>query len=86
MGFLSVAISATKLSGTTPQRPSRRNFGTKHDVILRYSRTDNYNANAGAIVPSQRLTASELTSYKKHSDHRYYDLPRGDYTDASIKR
>ena len=70
-----------------PQRPSRRNFGTKHDILLRYSKMDSYKVNALEIIPSQELTASELASYKRHVDGRYYyDLPPGDYTEASIER
>ena len=70
-----------------PQRPSRRNFGTKHDILLRYSKTDSYKVNALEIIPSQELTASELASYKRRVDGRYYyDLPPGDYTEASIER
>ena len=70
-----------------PQRPSRRNFGRKHDVILRYSRTASYFSSAAGILPKRRLTAEELTQYRQHDDGRYYyDTPRGDYTDASIER
>lgn len=70
-----------------PQRPSKRNFGRKHDLILRYAKTTAYFANETGIAPPQRLTADELTGYKQHDDGRYYyDTPRGDYTDASIQR
>ena len=64
-----------------PQRPSRRNFATKHEVILRYSKTDRY---YGSTRSKQTVNPND---YKKHDDGRYYyDLPKGDYTDESIAR
>ena len=70
-----------------PQRPSRRNFGKKHDVILRYSKTKRFFANEDGIFPETLLTDDELEDYKQDEDGRYfYDLPRGDYTDNSIAR
>ena len=70
-----------------PQRPSRKNFGRKHDTILRYSKTDRYFTVDLGIRPKRVVTDDELSSYKQTDDGRYYyDLPRGDYTDASIER
>ena len=70
-----------------PQRPSRKNFGRKHDTILRYSKSQNYFANPDGISPMHLLTQKELSSLSKHPDGRYYySTPRGDYTDNSIKR
>ena len=70
-----------------PQRPSRKNFGRKHDTILRYSKTDRYFTVDLGIRPKRVLSDDELVAYKQTDDGRYYyDLPRGDYTDASIER
>ena len=70
-----------------PQRPSRRRFGTKHETIFRYAKTANYFSNPAGILPFQPLADDELKAYKRLDDGRYYyTTPRGDYTDASIKR
>ena len=70
-----------------PQRPSRRNFGAKHDVIFRYSKTENFFADEKNIIPESMLTDSELKKYKQDDEGRYfYDTPPGDYTDQSIQR
>lgn len=72
---------------TDPQRPSRRRFGTKHETIFRYAKTDNYFSSPSGILPFQPLTAEELYAYKRLDDgQNYYTTPRGDYTDASIAR
>ena len=70
-----------------PQRPSKRNFGRKHDIILRYSKTDAYYSSSDGIMPSEPIEAKELKKYKQLSDGQYYyTTPRGDYTDQSIER
>ena len=70
-----------------PQRPSRKNFGRKHDVIFRFSKSSQFYANPDAIVPLRKLTEDELSSYSQTEDGRYYyDLPRGSYTNESIER
>ncbi len=70
-----------------PQRPSRKKFGAKHDVILRYSASEKYYADADEIIPPQKVDAEGLKKYKKTSDGQYYyTTPRGDYTDKSIER
>ena len=72
---------------TGPQRPSKRNFGSKHDLILRYSKTDKYFTDPAGIAPFLPLTDDELKGYKKLEDGRYYyTLPRGDYTDKSVEK
>jgi len=38
-----------------PQRPSRRRFGSKHDTIFRYSKTDGYFSDPEGIVPSSTI-------------------------------
>ena len=77
------------------QRPSRKRFGSKHDTILRYSKTDRYFANSKGIAPFQIVISKELETPKKLKDkgyqrlddgRYYYTTPRGDYTDASIAR
>jgi len=70
-----------------PQRPSKRNFGTKHDVIFRYSKTRTFFADEENIIPERMLTDLELKEYKQDDEGRYfYDTPTGDYTDQSIER
>ena len=70
-----------------PQRPSTRRFGTKHDVILRYSKTKNFFSDPMGIKPLRLVNEDELKDYNQTDDGRYYyDLPRGDYTDESIRR
>lgn len=71
-----------------PQRPSHRNFGSKHDTILRYSISDKYTAiKDDGIMKNHILSPDELKKYKRTDDERYYyDLPTGDYTSESIDR
>ena len=70
-----------------PQRPSKKTFGAKHDVLIRYSKTDKFFADADGIAPLTKLPNQELRNYKKDEHGKYfYDLPKGDYTDESIER
>ncbi len=70
-----------------PQRPSRRRFGSKHDVIFRYAKTGSYFSDPAGIAPFQLLSEADLARYKRLPDGRYfYTTPRGDYTDASVER
>ncbi len=70
-----------------PQRPSKRNFGAKHDTIFRYSKTVAFFADEANIIPESTLTDLELKKYKQDDEGRYfYDTPPGDYTDQSIER
>ena len=70
-----------------PQRPSKRNFGAKHDVIFRYSKTAAFFADDANIIPENMLTDLELKKYKQDDEGRYfYDTPPGDYTAQSIER
>ena len=69
------------------QRPSKKDFGKKHDLILRYTKSDNYFTNSKGIYPETPLSSDALSKYRQTEDGRYfYDLPRGDYTDESIRR
>ena len=69
-----------------PQRPSRKKFGSKHDIIFRYSKTKKYYSNPTGIAPFQQLSPVELKKHKQLADGRYYyTTPRGDYTDNSIR-
>jgi len=70
-----------------PQRPSLKNFGKKHDVILRYSGGESYYADSKIISPSKIVLKEDLDKYRRDENNvPFYDLPRGDYTDASIER
>ena len=70
-----------------PQRPSRRNFGTKHDVILRYAKTGGFYSDPEGIIPPGIVPPDQLGKYKRTPNGRYYyTTPRGDYTDQSIAR
>ena len=70
-----------------PQRPSRKNFGRKHDTIWRYGKTSSFFANEEGIFPPRLLGQKELSELKQDKDGKYfYDTPRGDYTDESIAR
>lgn len=70
-----------------PQRPSKKDFATKHDNIFRYSKTNEYRAVENGLSPFQEMIGEELRKYKKTEDGRfYYTIPRGDYTDKSIAR
>ena len=70
-----------------PQRPSRRNFGSKHDIIFRYSKTKSYYSDPDGIAPFRALPEDELESYSRLPDGRYYyTTPRGDYTDKSVAK
>ena len=70
-----------------PQRPSKRNFGRKHDIVLRFAKTRDFLAVPSGIAPLERVSVTDLKNYKRTSDGRYYyDLPRGDYTDESIAK
>ena len=67
-----------------PQRPSPRDFADKHDVLFRFTKTDNYTADSKGynVIPQSELR----TKYKQTTDGRwYYDLPKGDYSDQSIQ-
>ena len=68
-----------------PQGPSKGDFATKHDIILRYTKTIQYDANTRALYPIQE---SELRQkYRQSKDGRwFYDLPKGNYTEESIAR
>ena len=70
-----------------PQRPSKKNYGKKHDVILRYAKSKKFFADPDEIIPLRKLAKIELEEYKQTEDGRYYyDTPTGDYTQASIER
>ena len=70
-----------------PQRPSTRNFLTKHDVILRYSTTKGYYSNIDGLRPFRAASVEDLKGLKKlEGDRYYYTTPKGDYTVESIRR
>ena len=68
-----------------PQSPSKKKFATKHDVLFRYSNTEQVFVSEEHIYAYKSISESELKQkYKKDAGGWFYDLPRGDYTDASI--
>lgn len=73
-----------------PQGPSKTKLSTKHDVIFWYAKNiDNIKINEEYLYENIILEESELkcSGYKKDEMGRwYYDLPRGSYTDDSIKK
>ncbi len=71
-----------------PQRPSDRDFATKHDILLRYAKSAQFHVSKADLDAVLRLSPEELRSkYSKDEEGNwFYDLPRGDYTDKSIKR
>ena len=70
-----------------PQSPSKTKFATKHDVILRYRKTEKVFVSQDNLYAYTEVSEPELSrKYKKDADGWFYDLPKGDYTDASINR
>lgn len=71
-----------------PQRPSDRDFATKHDIILRYAKSPKFSVSKDDLNAVSRLSEEELSDAYQQDENGnwYYDLPRGDYTDESIKR
>lgn len=70
-----------------PQRTSRKDFSRKHDTILRYSLGEKYTAQRSGLKSKRVLSEAELKKCRRTEDGRYfYDLPKGDYTDESIRR
>ena len=70
-----------------PQSPGKRDFATKHDVIFRYGKTAAPLAYEEGLYKLTVVGPAELQEYRKDNNNRwFYDLPRGDYTDESIKR
>lgn len=70
-----------------PQRPGKKDFGSKHDIIFRYSKTFMYFSNTDGICPAKIVSDEDLKKYKQDEKGDYfYDLPTGDYTKKSIKK
>jgi site-specific DNA-methyltransferase (adenine-specific)/adenine-specific DNA-methyltransferase len=68
-----------------PQSPSPLKFGSKHDTIFRYAK--NINRNKVSELMFFEEEPFDPTKYSKDSDGRYfYTIPKGDYTEVSIKR
>ena len=68
-----------------PQSPSPIKFASKHDVILRYSKSINQNkANELYYFEEEKFDSKK---YKIDENGKYfYTIPKGDYTDKSIKK
>ncbi len=73
-----------------PQGPSSKKLSTKHDIIFWYTKDiDKAKINKEHLYENIKIDESELetSSYKQDEAGRwFYDLPRGSYTDESIKR
>lgn len=66
-----------------PQRPSKKSFAKKHDIIFYYAKTKS------TMHTSDDFNLKEIINYQKyyHDERGYFDtLPRGDYTDESIEK
>jgi len=70
-----------------PQSPSVKKFATKHDIILRYGKSAKVLAQPEKMYLLHTVPEHELRAKYKQDDSGkwFYDLPRGDYTDESIK-
>lgn len=68
-----------------PQSPSPTKFGTKHDIILRYAK-DKKQVKVMDIIEIQK-EPFDSKKYKLDDKGRYYyTIPKGDYTESSIKK
>ncbi len=68
-----------------PQSPSPLKFASKHDTIFRYAK--NISSNRGYELMYFEEEPLDASKYKRDEDGRfYYTIPKGDYTDASIRR
>jgi len=68
-----------------PQAPSPLKFGSKHDTIFRYAKNIDDNRVAELMFLEEEPFDAE--KYSQDGDGRYfYTIPKGDYTEASIKR
>ncbi len=68
-----------------PQSPSKIKFGSKHDNILRFAKNIKHvKAYQLKHIEKEKFDA---TLYSKDSDGKFfYTIPKGDYTEESIKR
>lgn len=69
-----------------PQSPSPKNFQTKKEYILRYSKSNNYYADTENLYKSNLLSEEGLKDYSNDKHGYYYTTPKGDYTDKSIEK
>lgn len=66
-----------------PQSPSPIKFATKHDTIYRYAKDIGQNA-AYELMGTE---VKPVEKFKQDADGRwYYTIPKGDYSEESIKR
>ena len=68
----------------SPTRPNPKNFGNKHDIILRYSKTNNYKTNN--LKQKILISNMELKKYKLDNNGYYTTFPKRAYSDKSIKK
>jgi len=67
-----------------PQAPSDVKFATKHDVILRYAKTQQ--CKGYELYKLVKVPVKELGLKKDEYGNWFYTLPPGDYTDETLKR
>ncbi len=68
-----------------PQSPSPLKFASKHDTILRYAKSFNSCWSGELYRFDKELLVGN--KYKRDETGKYYyDIPKGDYTENSIKR
>lgn len=70
-----------------PQSPSKVKFATKHDVLLRYQRSEQVFVDTDNLYQLNLVSETELKEkYKEDSGGWFYDLPPGSYSEDSIKK
>jgi len=68
-----------------PQSPSPIKFGSKHDMIIRYCRSRK-DAVAYDLSHIEREPFDEAAYSRDSAGRFFYTIPKGDYSDVSIKR
>lgn len=68
-----------------PQAPSPLKFGSKHDTIFRYAKKIELNQ-AYELYLFEKEPFDEKAYKKDNSGQYYYTIPKGDYSEDSIKR
>lgn len=68
-----------------PQAPSKKRFSSKHDIIFSYSKDKN-KVKTYELYHFEKERESESSYMKDESGKYFYTLPKGDYSEESIKR
>ncbi|MFZ3166390.1 MAG: DNA methyltransferase [Candidatus Methanoperedens sp.] len=69
-----------------PQSPSKVKFATKHDIILSYRKTDAYKANIDELSYLQKIPEKDAKFDIDENGKYFYTIPKGDYSEESIKK